>query len=301
MSDRFGGNVDAEVEVPTGSQFGTGGEKDLAVDFYGDEPASDHLPHISKSRIKTFLKCPRKFAYKYLAGERASENFYMRRGTHIHDAFEEYHHNLKAFVAANQTFPASLTDLMGPATEWFEFIDWIGPFFDWELQRYETARANIKTKHKALGAWTPHSLEKSLTIEDPPVGDLPWLGPYDALLDARSVREIKSNEGYVVVDYKTGKLPKKEYRDSGIHVDLEFYAWMLEQEGFNVAGAIGMYPTADGNVVRSMPNEQTRDTITEVIEDLHELAVTRSDFEINEQPLCDWCDYQPQCPSTWDY
>ena len=301
MSDRFGkqeATLD-DVDVPTGNQFGFDGELDLSVEFYGEAPASNFLPHISKSRIKTYAKCKRDFANTYLAGERADENFYIIRGSEVHEAFEKFHQNLIAFLNANWEEPQSLTDLMPHASNWFQFVEYVGPFFEWELKRLETARENTDTEKEALEAWMPHSVEVSLEVEDPPVGDTKWLGPYDVLVDARSVPSIEQNEGYVILDYKTGSLPKVQYRDKGIHIDLEFYAWILEQHGFNVAGAIGVYPSEDENVVRTMPNEDTRELITEIIENLHSDAVTRSNFEINENPLCDWCHFQDQCPSSW--
>ena len=301
MSSRFGDNVEApEHEVPTGNQFGYGGDLDLAVDFYGEEPASDFLDHISKSRIKTFAKCERKFANKYLAGERADSNFYMDRGSAVHDAFEGFHKNLKAFLAANKEEPNSLTELFPPATDWFQFVEYVGPFIEWELQRLQTARENTESEQATLNAWKPHSVEVSLKLEDPPVGEIPWLGPYDALVDARSVAAIDSNDGYVVVDYKTGSLPKYEWRDGGIHIDLEFYSWLLEEEGYEIAGAIGMYPSEDGNVVREMPNEDMREYIADVVKYLHQASVTRSDFSVEPQPLCSYCHYEDQCPTTWD-
>jgi len=302
MSDRFGDNVDAgEIDAVTGNHFGFEGEHDLSVDFYGDGPVSDYLPHISKSRIKKFLKCRRKFAFKYLAEVRAEDNFYITRGTRVHDTYETFHQNLIAYTKANQEPPRNFTELLSPADEWFQFIDFIHPFFKWELERWETALSNTETEAEALEAWTPHSVEDSLEIEDPPVGEVPWIGPYDCLVDARSVSSINSNEGYVVIDYKTGSLPGKEkWAEEGIYIDLEFYAWMLEEDGFDIAGGVGMYPSEDGNVVREMPNEDIRAAITEVVKELHTASATRDEFPTYPNPLCDWCFYQDQCPTAWD-
>jgi len=299
---RFGKEVDKpEYDGPTGDSFGTDGELDFSVDFYGEAPVSDNLEHISKSRIKTFLKCERKFAMKYLAGQRADQNFYMERGSAVHDAFEKFHQNLEAYIAANKEPPRSFTELMPPAADWFQHLKFIGPFFEWELSRWRAACENTDSFEEALEVWKPHSVEVSLTIDEPPVGSLPWLGPYDCLVDARSVPSVDTNDGLVVIDYKTGSIPdKKEWADEGIHVDLEFYAWMLELEEFDVAAGIGMYPSEDENVVREIPNQDIRDTITEVVEYLHSSSATRSDYPTSPQPLCDWCMFQDQCSTSWN-
>jgi len=302
--DKEENQVDAVDEIDsviTGNSFGFDGELDLSVDFYDNGPASAYLEHISKSRIKEFLKCERSFASKYLAGERESENFYMIRGTDVHDTFEAFHKNLIAFVKANEEAPDNLTDLLPPASDWFQWLEYIGPFFEWELDRLDAARYNTDSEAEALEAWTPHSLEVSLTIDDPPIGELPWLGPYDCLLDARSVPQVHANTGYVVVDYKTGSVADKEaWKKDGIYIDLEFYAWMLESEGFDIAAGIGMYPGESDFVVREMPNPETREDIADVVGYLHETDVTREQFPTRPQPLCGWCHFEDQCSTSWN-
>lgn len=276
------------------------GEMDLDTDKLGTGPIASHFDYLSKSRLKTKEKCERKLGYKYINEVKPDENFYMVRGTNIHDSFEKYHQNVKAYVAANRCFPESLTELLGHGSEWFQFIDWVIPFFDWELERFEEAKKNTETLDAALDAWVPHSLERDLWIDDPPVGDLPWRGPYDALVESQSVPEIDATEGYTVVDYKTGSTPNEEYRDEGIHIDLCFYSWMLEIKGFNVTGAVGFYPTGDNHVVREVPQPEIRGRIISTIQYLHNNDVTKANMPINPQPLCDWCQFQEQCPTSWD-
>ena len=288
-----------DADVLTGNQLGYEGDYDLNIDFY-NESVQPHLDYISKSRIKTFLKCPRKFSFKYLAEERESDNFYMKRGSAVHDAFERFHENLEAYVAANQEIPDQFTELLPPTRDWFQFIDWLGPFFEWELERLGAAREAATTTDEVFDFFLPHSVEEELWIEDPPVGELPWMGPYDALLHAASVPSVDADSGYVVVDYKTGSVPKPEWRDTGIHIDLSFCAWMLEEEGYDVVGAVGMYPTADENVVVEVPRSKSRANIIDAVSTLHDAQATRSDFPVNPQPLCDYCAYQNQCPVSWN-
>lgn len=302
MSDRFGTQTQAtadDVDVLTGNQFGFEGEFDLTVDFYDEAPVSNELEHISKSRVKTYLKCPRSFAMKYLCGERFDGNYYTERGTMIHEAYEKFHENLMAYVTANNEVPHRFTELLGTSDDWFQFIEFLGPFFEYELDRLDESKRVADDFEQALEIWTPVSVEEDLNVQNPPVGTLPWLGPADVLHHAASVPEVEATEGVVVLDYKTGSLPKEQYRDTGIHIDLAFYSWMLEKSGFDVAGSIGLYPAADDMIVREVPDIEARATISRVVDDLHTLGATRDEFPTKPTPLCDYCEYQDQCDTSW--
>jgi len=37
-----------------------------------------------------------------------------------------------------------------------------------------------------------------------------------------------------------------------------------------------------------------------VVEELHTASATREEFPTYPNPLCSWCDFQDQCPTTWD-
>jgi CRISPR/Cas system-associated exonuclease Cas4 (RecB family) len=293
--------IDAE-ETDVGSVWYYDGDLDLNVsEQFVDGGVEEGLPHISKSRIKTFLTCPRKFGFKYLAEMREPSNFYMERGSAVHDTYEKFHQELEKHIEEYDELPDSFTPLTTKldSSKWFQFLEYIGPFFRWELKRLQAAQEHAATKAEARRLWEPHSVERELKIDDPPVGEIPWLGPYDALVHAASVPAVSATEGWVVVDYKTGSVKKEQYQREGIHIDLEFYAWMLEEDGFDVAAGVGMYPTDDENVVREMPNEDTRETIESVVSYLHAADPTVDDFPVSPGPLCDYCYYQDQCPTTW--
>jgi len=277
------------------------GEHDLSVkDPYLDPPVSNGLDHVSKSRIKTAIKCYRNFGYKYLGEVREGDNYYFARGTAIHETFERFYENLEAFVAANGEPPERFTDIIGPADDWFQWIEYIGPFFEWELDRWSAAVEATDSRQDAIGVWVPHSVEQELRVTEPPVGTLDWMGPYDVLYHAASVPSVNETEGYVVGDYKTGSVKDEQYRPEGIHIDLEFYGWMLGCLDYDVVAGIGIYPTENENVVRHFPNPETRADITEIVQHFHSAEATTEDFPINPNPLCSYCFYQQQCPTNWE-
>jgi CRISPR/Cas system-associated exonuclease Cas4 (RecB family) len=305
MSNRFQSNKPNDesggsLGRPTGDNFGFEGDLDLSTENYGMESSADVLEHVSKSRIKTFLKCERKFAMKYLAGVRSPQNYHMEKGTNIHDTFEAFHKNVKSFVVANQTFPENFTTLMPDSDLWYQFLGQMGAFFQWELDRWDEARSNADSVQDALDLWTPVALEKSITLDDPPVGELPWLGPTDLVVHAASVPSVDDTDGLVIVDYKTGSVSDPKYRGKGIHIDLAFYCWVWEQSGYDVRAGVGLYPQENEKVVRSNPDMDARQKIVSVVDQFSEKAVQRTEYDVEPQPLCSWCYYQDQCPTSQD-
>lgn len=258
---------------------------ELDLDSFADE-----LDSVSKSRVKTALTCPRQFAFTYWNEEREPGNYYTERGTQIHDAFEQFHINLMNHISETGKRPSRLAPLMGDSDNWQQWIKYVGGFFEWEEKRWREA--------DSLNEWVPHSVEGKVDIQEPPVGHLPWNGYYDALVSASSIPGT-TDEGYAVVDYKSGSIKdKEEYRQTGIYIDLEFYAWALELSGFNVTVGVGVYPKEKDWIVREMPNEDSRELIEDAI-DIMEREPTTENYPIEEQPLCDYCHFQDQCPSTW--
>jgi len=254
------------------------------------ERTVSELDYVSKSRLKTILTCARQFAYIYWCDEREPDNYYTIRGTEVHDALEIFHRNLKEYVDEHGERPERFAPLMGDSSNWEQWLDWIADFFKWEEQRWEAS--------DSLSEWLPHSMEVQLEIDDAPHGELPWMGAYDALVNASSIPE-GPDEGYAVVDYKTGSLKEKEqYRKTGIYIDLEFYAWMLEESGYDVTLGVGVYPKEGDYIAREMPNSGMRNTIKMAVEAMHQ-PPTKENYPVEESPLCDWCHFQDQCPSTW--
>lgn len=261
-----------------------------------ENAADGELPYISKSRVTTFKTCPRKFYYQYVKGLRTPENFYMKRGTRVHEAFETYYENvLKTWEKVGFVYGESyLYEYLPEDTlEWADFTEpFISNFLLFEARRLRAV--------DDVEDFLPVGIEAEGWDEDMAP---PWMGYADVILKAASVPEIEDDEGVVIVDFKTGKTPKPEYRDDGIFLEGEYYAILFEGK-WDIAAVAGYFPKNDDLIVSPL-DEERRARIYEYVEEMTESDL-REHFPIREQPLCKWgsdddqqCDFYNICSSKW--
>jgi CRISPR/Cas system-associated exonuclease Cas4 (RecB family) len=278
------------------------------------EENEDGLKHISKSRVKTFLTCPRKFYYTYWCGNRSPGTYHTEKGTQIHRAYEDFHLNLIEYVNDHTERPDTYAEVMGP---WEDYAQWLEPhirnFWQFEDTRWDavvdyicdSGQLEESTLKDALNLWLPLGVEVEGHLDDPPAGELPWMGYADAVLHAASVPDVEADDGVVILDYKTGKVQDAKYRDKGIFLEGEFYGWLFEEDPefeYEISAVAGYYPQADELVVSPYPDEARRETIVDAVESMHQPPDVEN-YPIKEQPLCHWgngrCEFYNVCESTW--
>jgi hypothetical protein len=281
-----------------------------------EEMRENGLEHVSKSRIKTFLQCPRKFYLLYWCENRTPGSYHTTKGSRIHRAYEDFHLNLIEYAEEHGERP----DLFAPLMEnWRDYHQWLDPhvenFWMFEEKRWDLAMDaaredkldgdDRKTATIALDYWLPIGVEVEGRLEKPPAGDIPWMGYADAVLNAACFPEVEEDEGVVILDYKTGKTEDEKYRDKGIYLEGEFYGWLFEEdESFDhkVVAVAGYYPQNDDLVVSPYPDFDRRNTILDAVEGMQE-APDIENYEYEEQPLCHYkkgrCFFYNECPSTW--
>ena len=261
------------------------------------------IPYLSKSRIKKWVTCPEQFNFSYLKGYKEPENRYMRRGTDVHETFEDYYANAYQFVEIEGRTPTltELVDLLPESSRWFLFSEpYISNFLLFEMRR---AR-NAPTPED----WLPVEVEGEAWLDDPlGYGDdsIPMMGYADAIYPASGFPEIDGDDGVVIVDFKTGRTPNEKYRDEGIYLEGEYYAMLFESE-WDVAGVAGYYPKNDDLIVSPL-KESRREKILSVAEAMQEVSgMDPGHLEIEEQPLCYYgeeegqhCPYYSICESRW--
>ncbi|OYR54993.1 RecB family exonuclease [Halorubrum halodurans] len=268
------------------------------------------IPYVSKSRVKKWITCPEQFNYSYLKGYKEPENRYMRRGTVVHEAIEDYYAEAEAFVEKYGVMP-SLRELVGFLPDSIRWADHTEPyitnFLCFERRRQE-ALYHLDTEEEAAREWLPVAVEAEEWLDDPlGYGDdaIPWMGYADAIYPASGFPEIDADEGVVIVDFKTGKTPDPKYRDEGIYLEGEYYAMLFESE-WEVAGVAGYYPKADDLIVSPL-KESRQEKIREVVHAFQAVSGTApGHLDTDEQPLCYWdegegnhCPYYDMCSSRW--
>jgi hypothetical protein len=303
------------------------------------EILANGLPYISKSRIKTYKTCPRKFFWKYICGERAPGTYYTERGTQVHETFEEFHATLSEFIAEKGEAPKNFTSLLPSHEKWGQWIEMVGHFFAFERRRMKNSQISVIDDYGPpldnrdvrdateifldrfdpieieAEAWLGEPPESWINSErggepdyvsgEPPVGEAPWMGRADLIVDTRSVPEV-SGDGVTIIDYKTGSVPDERYRDEGIFLEGEYYG-MLFEEFFDVDAVAGYYPGADELIVSPYPDEDRRKDIRFVAIGMQR-EPTIENFNIDQQPLCHWnngkgegmCHFHEVCPTSDD-
>lgn len=278
------------------------------------------IPYFSKSRVKKYKTCPRQFYHVYIEGRRAEETDAMRQGTRVHEVFEDYYADVVDFYetavknaeergrTGMLTFPPEPRELVqflpDEVLRWADWMEFMANFLAWECERAEQAMSVSDGKAEAIKKWLPVGIEAEAWKDDE---DPPWMGFADVIVNASTVEDVDTDSGVVIVDFKTGKTPKPQYRDEGIFLEGEYYG-MIFKKDFDVSGVAGFYPKGGDFLVSDLSKER-RETVNEVVNKVNEATkgeVKKEDFPIEEQPLCKWgegedeqCDFYDECPSNW--
>lgn len=266
------------------------------------------LPYVSKSRVKTYKQCPRKFFWKYWAEERGPPTYYTEKGTQIHKAFEVVHENLLDYVNEHGRRPPRFTPLLGDWRNYAQWTEYIGSFFVFEERRWQAALQSMvddgfthDIDEALVGRWVPVEVEAEAWLGEPPtswvdehgepdyvsgeppVGDIPWMGRADLIVDTRSVPGVQG-DGVVIIDYKTGSVQDEQYRDEGIYLEGEYYGWLF-QSFFDVDAVAGYYPKTDELVTSPYPSGDRKAAIAEAVAGMQQPPDIEN-YRTNKTPLC---------------
>lgn len=294
----------------------------------------DTLDYVSKSRIKTFLQCPRKFMWKYWAETRPPGSIHTERGSQIHETFELFHENLLDHLDEHGDFPERFTPLLPDWESWAQWVEYIGEFFRFELRRKNAAHREVAKVDAMMAGlkqqnglsdfdgewrhlWEPVGVETEFWVGgvpdswergdpssryvssgDPPIGDIPWMGFADLIVNTPSVPGVEGN-GVVIIDYKTGTAPTIKYEgkpwlednlNEGIFLEGEYYGWLAEEIDsfdYEVDAVAGYYPRNDEFIVSTYPDQNRRRDIKRAV-----LGMQRTpdieNFGTSQSGLCHW-------------
>jgi hypothetical protein len=308
-----------------------------------DEKRERGLKYVSKSRIQSWFQCPFKFAQKYWMEHRPPGTMATTRGGDVHEIFEIFHENLIEHLESNGDKPGRFTPLMpntGNATQWME--EYLGNFWCFEERRWQEAQRSvdfaqsrlpagvIEVEQATLNAWEPLEVEAEFWLgevpddydradpdyvnpDGPPVGDIPWMGKADVILNSASVPGV-TGTGVTIVDYKTGGCPKVKYEGAPFLDEVmdktfretEYYSWLAE-DVYDVDAVAIYYPRDDELVVGESGVQERRFDIKKAALAMQELPEELNEdgepanFERDEGNLCHWgsgmCHFYNICQS----
>lgn len=263
-----------------------------------DRILNEGLDYVSKSRLKTYKTCPRKFWNKYICEVRPPSNVALRRGSEIHNIYEVYHENISKYIDLYGEYPEERFPFL---PDWMT-TEYLEPFVD----NFWTFEARRRKEADSPEEYVPVSVEEEAWLEDPPVGEIPWMGSADAIVRSSTLPNFEG-DGVVILDYKTGSVPDEQYREEGIYLEQEFYAVLFEEK-YDVDGIAAYYPKHD-TLLEADLSEEIREDVKETALAMQKEPVIEN-FPYEEQPLCHYghgsCFWHEagdsegnQCPSTW--
>ena len=230
---------------------------------------------LSKSKINTYLKCPREFKYRYIDEIEVEPNEYMELGTTVHLIAEIY---AKIYGDNHQENPRYYLDLI--ARQEKINIDEIDTHLDSLASFFK--RAFIENDYKLF------SQEEYLTNEKHN-----FSGITDIILET-------PNGDLIVIDYKTGSSSSF----SKCRLELGYYKMLVESNYNKNVISAGIFFTKDNKLrlLHFKDNENKRiymcnRELDEGLDTLYEVRknINESKFPKEEQFLCRYCTYSSIC------
>ena len=230
---------------------------------------------LSKSKINTYLKCPREFKYRYVDEIEMPPNEYMELGTNVHLIAENY---AKIYGDNPQENPRYYLDLIArqkkiDLDQIDTHLDSLASFFN---------RAFIENDYKVF------SQEEYLTDDE---------NNFSGITDI--ILENPDGE-LIVIDYKTGSSSSF----SKCRLELGYYKMLVESNYDKNVVSAGIFFTKDNKLrLLDFKDEDNKrkyicnKELNDGIDTLYEVRknVNAGKFPKEEQFLCQYCTYADIC------
>ncbi len=232
---------------------------------------------LSYSSINTYETCPAKYRFQYEDRLPTSPSPALSFGDSLHRALHRFH-------ARPVPVAPSLEELLGILDE-----VWVpdGYADDAEEAAYREHARQVLTQYHRENADAyriPAALEFRFEIE---VEGITLSGVIDRM-------DRIPGGGYEIIDYKTNRrLPPRERVERNLQLSIYHLAarevWGIEPE------RLTLYYLLPG---QRMTTTRTRAHVDELRRRIATVAerIAAGRFEPKQNPLCDWCEFQPRCP-----
>ncbi|MBQ6100150.1 MAG: PD-(D/E)XK nuclease family protein [Methanobrevibacter sp.] len=230
---------------------------------------------LSKSKVNTYLKCPKEFKFQYIDEIPSKPNKYMSLGSDVHliaekftDKFED---NLDGIDIQNELIEIARDLDIGYGLD--EHIDNLAKFFN---------EVFVENNYKF------HSNEEYLIDKKHR-----FSGICDIILE-------DENGHLVVIDYKTSNSSSfSKYR-----LELCYYKLLVENVYHKPVSAVGVFFTKNGRLrLLDVCEEENKRKylsyceIDEAIDTMYDVRdkINRKEFPAKKQYLCRYCTYKKLC------
>ena len=248
------------------------------------------LPNsLSPSRVSTYKECPLAFKFQFIDKLPQAPSPWAIKGTLVHAGLESLFFN---FSPPERTLARGL-DALTKAWSYMqesEEVRSLGMTREESQEFFEDARLLLSNYFLMEDPNLVNVVGVELAL-DARIGSVHLKGIIDRL-------DIEENYGFVVTDYKTGRVPpqaNERARLNGVHL----YAALCKSVLGVVPLRVQLLYLRDKVTISTSPTEQTmRGTIGQLnaVWSAVEKACTTNDFRPRPSRLCTFCSYRHLCP-----
>lgn len=247
---------------------------------------------LSPSSITTFRTCPLSWRLDHIERLERTPSLAANLGTFIHAVAE----SLCSLPGERRTLESARTAATAA---------WARHVADEEWRALAVPDREIPELKRQ--AW--RALKRWFLLEDPGgvevAGTERWVRGEVGGVAVRGIVDRldvdPASGGFVVTDYKSGRLPREPYQDERLF-GVWVYAHLVEQAdlGRPVTRVRHLYlGDRPGEVSRPVTGEALEAAATVVTETHRAMVACCEDgtFETTPGPLCGWCSFKPSCPA----
>lgn len=244
---------------------------------------------LSPSAINTFIKCPQNYKFSYIDYLWGPSNEHLVRGNFVHAILGD--------LLREKPSERTLERARAIAKE-----QWVK---EWKREAEKVLSGEATIREFQWSSW--FAVENYFKLEDP--AEVPASGLETQLFGKINGVTIKGfvdrwdavgDDEMDVIDYKTGKTPKKREWAADYALQMDIYAALLEEKVDRKARNLVLLYLKEGDSLEfeATPTrrESTIATVTNAWEGIVERCGT-GEFETKPSKLCDWCNHKEYCPA----
>lgn len=267
-------------------------EEDILI---SNEPEVPHL-RLSASQLSTYEQCARKWKFRYIDKIYGDPTAAMVVGTFVHAIFED----LFALPKEQRTIDEAKKIAR---TQW-EKLETEPDFLQFELDEKEQKDFRIKAWNLVRRLW---DLERPELVNIVDVEMKVEFDVCDGVSMIGFIDRLSESNGYVdIVDYKTGKRPRRNYESDKVR-QIFLYGLALSKlmdEKLGKGKLLFLGGDDPGIVSRNITQQVIEDTEKQLIADALEIVEAKKNSDnlpAKTGPLCGWCDFFPYCSEGQEY